>query len=135
MLALFIARSSSRIKKPSPLLPAIISAVVTRIKAIDKPMRSPVTIYGDAPGRMICRRICQLLRPKVRPVSIKVGSTRRTPSMVLMRIGQTLAYTVTLTIMPSPMPSKSIATGMIATDGMGRSNSIDVVSRPCRKRK
>ena len=30
------ARSSSKIKNPSPLLPAIISAVVTRIRAMDK---------------------------------------------------------------------------------------------------
>ena len=36
--------SSSRMKKPKPLLPAIISAVVTRINAIAKLMRNPVTM-------------------------------------------------------------------------------------------
>ena len=44
MLVLFIERSSSRMKNPSPLLPATISAVVTRIKAIDRLMRKPVTM-------------------------------------------------------------------------------------------
>ena len=33
------------------------------------------------------------------------------------------------------MPSNKIATGMIATDGIGRSNSITVANKLCKKRK
>ena len=44
--------SSSRIKNPTPFPPAIISAVVTKINAMAKLMRSPVTIEGEAAGKI-----------------------------------------------------------------------------------
>lgn len=38
---------------PTPLLAAISSAATTHIHAMVMPMRRPVMIWGNAPGRMI----------------------------------------------------------------------------------
>jgi hypothetical protein len=62
----------------------------------------------------------------VRAVRINTGSTPRTPSTVLMRMGNEQARKITNTFMPSPMPRSTMATGTMAGAGTARRNSIRI---------
>ena len=109
-----------------PEVAPTISEITTRISAMASAMRRPVTMKGEAAGSTTLARMVGPEQPNVRAVRISTGSTPRTPSMVLMRIGNEQARKITNTFIPSPMPSSTMATGTIAGAGTARRNSTRI---------
>jgi hypothetical protein len=82
----------------------------------------------DAAGTTTVRARRALETRNDRAESIKIESTLDTPYRVLIRIGQVAAYIVTNRFIASSRPKLTIAIGMMATDGIGRSSSTVVES-------
>ena len=121
--------------RPDAARPVRNSAVTHTSRAIAALTRMPMAILGREAGNVTRNSLPAGPTPAVLATSWSIGSPPRTPYSVLMRIGHVAAYTTRKRIVGRPSPNHRIASGMSATPGMGRRNSIttDVASRSVRE--
>ena len=115
----------SAMKAPSPSEPpARMPTVMMTMSTIDDEILTPVAMNGPAAG-MTTRPMTPAREvPNTLAMSFALGSTPRTPYMVLKRMGHTAAYIAMTICISSVWPRASITSGMSATAGMVRTSSM-----------
>ena len=111
------------IAKPRPLGEPISSAAMIAAQAPAKASRKPTITVGNAAGTMTLRSRAPRPTPIVRAALTSLGSTLRTPAMVLSRSGKNATYTMMNTGRTSPMPKMNSASGIQAMPEIGRRSS------------
>ncbi len=77
----------SMIAAPRPVGTPVISPTTMTTQAKPSPSRRPLKMLGSAAGSTTRRNIAEPEQPSIEAASNSLGSTWRTPKMVLSRIG------------------------------------------------
>ena len=99
---------ASRIRYPSPLAAAIISAPMMALQLYPSPMRIPTRISGTAEGRIIRQKLCQLLSPNTIPTSRRFLLPDTNPFRIFRYMGKKEASTMIIIFDVSPIPNHRI---------------------------
>lgn len=102
---------------------AAISTVTATTNAIATPRRSATNRRGTMAGPTIQAKRCSGDSCNARATSSRRGSTCSTAACVSTSMGHRQAKATTLTSMRRPKPNTSMASGISATDGIGRATS------------